>query len=136
MAVSELHIPATNNTPEILLIPNGFIRMDGRGLTGLNIEISEKILFWINEYLNDPQEITEIIVALEYLNSASAKILVAILREISKVKEKSCQLFVHWCYEDEDEDIRERGEFISQSLSIPIDFIRCKNIKHCCRSIC
>ena len=136
MQIRELHILSTNNTPGILLKPEGFVRIDGRGLTGYNEETSEQILNWIQEYLRNPAELTIIIIALEYVNSASAKTLVSILKEISRVVKHNKQFFVHWCYEDEDEDILERGEYISTALNIPIDFIRTQDIKNCFKSVC
>jgi len=136
MEISELYILPTKDTPGILLNPAGFIRIDGRGLTGHKSEISEQILNWIHEYLKSPAELTTVIVALEYLNSFSAKILVAILKEISLVVQHKKLYFIHWCYEEDDEDILERGEYISSTFNIPIDFIRTKDIKRCCKSIC
>lgn len=134
--MEEFKIKGTHNTPGIILKPEGYVRFDGRGLTGQSDEIYEQILKWITEYLSDPPEITTVIIALEYLNSFSAKILTSILKEISRVTQSEKQFFVHWCYEEDDEDIHERGEYISLTLDIPIDFIRTKNIKHCCKSIC
>ena len=134
--MDDLIISGTQNTPGIILKSEGYVRFDGRGLTGQSDEIFEQILRWITEYLKDPPEITTVIIALEYLNSFSAKILVSILKEICQVTQFEKQFFIHWCYEEDDEDILERGEYISSSLNIPIDFIRSKNIKHCCKSIC
>jgi len=136
LAINKFHILPTKDTPEIIFKPDGFIRIGGRGLMGPNVEISEQILVWIHKYLENPPEITTIIVAMEYLNSFSAKILVSILKEISFVIKQNKQYFIHWFYEEDDEDILERGEYISSTLNIPIDFIRTKSIKDCCKSIC
>jgi len=131
-----LIISGTQNTPGIILRPEGYVRFDGRGLAGQSEGIFEQILEWMTEYLKDPPEITTVIIALEYLNSFSAKILVSILKEVSCVTQSDKQFFVHWCYEEDDEDILERGEYIASILNIPIDFIRTGNIKSCCKSIC
>ena len=136
MKINQLNISSTKDTPEITLKPEGYIRFDGRGLMSHDNEIVEQIMAWIKEYLKNPPEITTIIVAMEYLNSFSSKILVSILQEISLVVQKNKLYFVHWCYEEDDDDILERGEYISETLNIPIDFIRSKNIKNCCKSIC
>jgi hypothetical protein len=136
MKIKELHILPINDSPEITLNPEGFIRIDGRGIIGHNYETSAQILNWIHEYLRNPPEITVVIIALEYINSLSTIILVSILKEITQVVQLNKQYFVHWCYEEEDEDIFERGEYISTTLNIPIDFIRTKDVKHCCKSIC
>jgi hypothetical protein len=136
MKIEELHILPKDGSPEVMLNPKGFIRIDGRGIIGHNYETSELVLNWIHEYLKNPAELTTVIVALEYINSLSTVILVSILKEISQVVQFNKQYFVHWCYEEEDEDILERGEYISTTLNIPIDFIRTKDVKHCCKSIC
>ena len=129
-----LKIPETKNTLGIVLNPEGYIRFDGRGLNTLDDKISIHIIDWLSEYLINPPEITTIIIALEYLNSLSSKMLILILKEVSKLLQLDKQFFVHWCYEEDDEDILERGEYISTSLNIPIDFIRVNNIKMCFRS--
>jgi hypothetical protein len=134
--MDELIIKGTQNTPGIILKPEGFIRFDGRGLSEQCDDLFEQVLEWMTGFLKDPPEITTVIIALEYLNSMSSKILVSILKEVCRLTDAGKQFFVHWCYEDGDEDILERGEFIASSLNIPIDFIRSKNIKYCCKSIC
>lgn len=136
MPLKELHILPTYDAPEVRLDPKGFIRIDGRGIIGHNYETSEQILSWIHEYLKNPVEITTVIIALEYINSLSTVILVSILKEIAKVVKQNKNCFIHWCYEEEDEDIYERGEYIALTLNVPIDFVRTKNVKHCCKSIC
>ena len=134
--MEELKIKGTQNTPGIILKPEGYIRFDGRGLSEQCDDLFEQVLKWMQEYLEDPPEITTVIIALEYLNSMSSKLLVSILKEICQLTERGKQFFVHWCFEEGDEDILERGEFIASSLNMPIDFIRSQNIKYCCKSIC
>ncbi len=133
--MKEEHIPQTERTPGITLKPGGLIRIDGRGFTELSFENSGKILTWISDYLKSPADITEVIISLEYLNSASAKTIFTILKEISKVTMAGKVFAVHWCYEEDDEDILERGQYISETLNISIDFIRTTDIDRCCRSI-
>jgi len=136
MPLEEINILPEQNTLGMLLKPEGFIRIEGRGLIGHNYETSHRILNWIHEYLKNPAEITIIIIALEYLNSTSAMILVSVIKEISKVINQNKQFFIHWCYEIDDEDILERGQYISETLNIPIDFIRTTEIKLCFKSMC
>jgi hypothetical protein len=78
---------------------------------------------WIDEYLSNPAEITYVIIAFEYLNSFSTTILVSILRKLSQVILQSEKLVVQWYYEEDDEDLVERGEYISSAFNIPITFI-------------
>jgi hypothetical protein len=83
---------------------------------------------WINEYVTNPVEITYVILAFEYLNSFSTTILVSMLRKISQVLMQSGKLVIQWYYEEDDEDILERGQYISSTFDIPIKFIVTNNI--------
>jgi hypothetical protein len=86
---------------------------------------------WIDEYLSNPAEITYVNIAFEYLNSFSTTILVSILRKLSQVILQSKKLVIQWYYEEDDEDILERGEYISSTFDIPIKFIIINNIASC-----
>ena len=128
MTLGELHILPTENTPEFLFRPDGMIRIKGRGLFQKKTEVIEQIITWIDEYLSNPAHETYVTIAFEYLNSFSTTILVSILRNLSKVILKSEQLVVQWYYEEDDEDILERGEYIESTFNIPIVFILTKHI--------
>jgi hypothetical protein len=128
MVAGKLHILPTGNTPEFLFNPDGIFKIKGRGLVTNNPEVIQSIMGWIDEYLKDPAEITYVIIALEYLNSLSTTMLVSILRKLFQVTMKSGKLDIQWYYEEDDEDIIERGEFISTTFRIPIKFKLINNI--------
>ncbi len=128
MGTGKVHILPTGNTPEFLLNPDGIIKIKGRALLSNKIEFNEQIMNWIDEYINDPAEITYVIIAFEYLNSFSTSMLVSILRKLSLVSLQSRKIVIEWYYEEDDEDILERGEYVSGSFNIPIKFIISNNI--------
>jgi hypothetical protein len=128
MKAGELHILPTDNTPDFLFNPEGTITIRGRGLFGNKTESTEQIMNWVDEYLSNPAEITYVIIAFEYLNSFSTTILVSILRKLSQVILQSKKLVIQWYYDEDDEDILERGEYISSTFDIPIKFILTNNI--------
>jgi hypothetical protein len=128
MTLGELHILPTENTPEFIFSPDGMMRIKGRGLFQNTTEAIEQIMRWIDNYLDNPAEKTYVIIAFEYLNSFSTTILVSILRKMSKVILHSEQLVVQWYYEEDDEDIIERGEYIASTFNIPIVFILTKSL--------
>jgi hypothetical protein len=127
MKQGEIHILPTNNTPEFIFNPDGIIKIKGRGLFGNKTEVSDQILVWIDSYIENPAETTYVIIAFEYLNSFSTALLVSILKKFSQVLLKSKKLVIRWFYEEDDEDILERGEYISSSFDIPIEFIMTNN---------
>ena len=105
-------------------MPEGTIKIRGRGLTVNKIDIPDEIIKWIEEYILDPHESTTIDICFEYLNSYSSTILVSIIKKISSVMLKGKKLIINWHYEDDDDDVYERGECISSSISIPFNFIQ------------
>ena len=78
---------------------------------------------WIDAYLLRPADLTEVNVALEYLNSFNTMILTSALKKISEVKALGKELVMRWYYEEDDEDMCERAKYISNTINIPIEFI-------------
>jgi hypothetical protein len=123
MLTGEIHILPTDNTPEFHFNSDGMFKIRGRGLYKNKTEDVEQVLNWITEYLENPVEVTYVIIAFEYLNSLSTVILVSMLRKLKEVILKSKKLVIHWYYEEDDEDMYERGEYISLTFDIPFTFI-------------
>ncbi len=128
MAKGKLHILPTGNTPEFILDPDGIIKIKGRGLVVNKTEISQDIMTWIDKYLSDPADMTTVIVAFEYLNSFSTAILATIFKKVIKVIYLGKKFVILWYYEEGDDDILERGEYISSAYNIPVEFIMTTNI--------
>jgi hypothetical protein len=129
MKIDAVHILPTNNTPEVLLSPDGIIKIRGRAIDESRAKYSEPILAWIDSYLQNPAKITEVTIALEYLNSYNSIILASILKKLSLVNQQSKNLVVKWYIEEDDDDLLERGEYTSSSLNIPIEFIPTDQIR-------
>jgi len=123
MVTDSLHILNTHNTPEVILSPDGTIKIKGRALAVNNSEVPKRIKNWIDAYRSNPAETTDITIALEYLNSFSATVLVSILRKISESVRLPKKLAVHWYYEKDDEDMLEMGKYISEVCDIPTEFV-------------
>ena len=131
MILDEVHILPTDSTPEVFLNPKGIIKIKGRGLIINKFEILDQIMNWINEYISNPADITNVIVAFEYLNSFSTSILVSILNKLSQINQQTKKLTIRWYFEDGDDDILERGEYISSAYNLPIDFFMTDDIAGC-----
>jgi len=131
MVISKLHILPTDNTPEVFLNPDGIIKIKGRGMVANKTNVPEEIINWLDAYLLNPAETTDVIIAFEYLNSYSTTILATTLKKISQVTQHNKKFVIHWYYEEEDDDILERGEYISETYDIPIEFIMIDDISGC-----
>ena len=122
--MNELRIAATKTSPEILLNPGGMIRIRGRSVHENALEFFKPVDDWVNDYINEPADVTSIDIHLDYINSANAKILTQLIQKISRVRLLNKKLIINWYYEEGDEDIHERGEYFSSALNIPFNFVK------------
>jgi len=129
--MDKAHILPTSKTPEFLLDPEGIIKVKGRAIDESRTGIPEQVMKWIDSYLLNPPESTEIIIALEFLNSFNSIVLTSTLRKIAQVSKQKKKLTIQWYYEEDDVDIFERGEYISSTINIPIEFIVANSIADC-----
>ena len=125
-----IHILPTNKTPEVLLDPKGLIKITGRAIDESQVKFSEETIAWIDDFLLHLPESTEVIIALEYLNSYNAVILAFILRKIAQIREQSKKLKIKWYIEEDDDDLVERGNYISSNFNIQIEFILTDHIRN------
>ena len=129
MSKEVLHIEPTNKTPEVTLNPKGFIKITGRAIDESRNKFSEEIISWLDNYLTSPANLTEVVIALEYLNSYNSIIMATILRQVAQVSQQAKKLSIKWYVDEDDDDLLERGKYISQTFNIPIDFIMTEDIK-------
>ena len=122
--MQETRILPTKNSPEIILNPDGFIKIRGRSIHENATEFFEPVNAWITEYIKDPAEVTCVDMILEYFNSASAKVFIQLLQKLTYVQLKHRKFIFNWYFEEGDEDILERGEYFSSILDVPFNFIK------------
>jgi len=122
--MKELRISATKNSPEIILNPEGTIKVIGRSIHENVIDFFKPVEEWVSEYIKNPADITSVDINLEYFNSASAKVFIHLLQKITYVQLKHKKFIFNWYYEEGDEDILERGEYFASILDVPFNFVR------------
>jgi hypothetical protein len=122
--MEELRIPRTKNTPEIILHPDGIVKIRGRSIHENAADFFIPVDEWITRYINNPSDVTTVDMSLEYFNSASAKIFVSLLQKITYVTLKHKKFVINWYYEEGDEDIFERGEYLASILDVRMNFVR------------
>lgn len=116
-------IQPTKSTPEISLNPNGMIRINGRSMIGNIIEFGRQLNDWIDKYIDSPADLTCVDFYLEYLNTNNLKFYISLLKKIETVKLKDKKFMINWYYEEGDEDIIEKGEYIASVMDVPFNFI-------------
>jgi hypothetical protein len=129
--MDKVHILPTNTTPEVMLDPRGIIKIKGRAIDERRTKSPEQITDWIDAYVLNPAGMTEVTVALEFLNSFNTLIITSLLRKIVQVIQHGKNITVRWYYEEDDVDLFERGEYISNTLDVPFEFIATDKIANC-----
>ena len=126
MSKNQQKISPTKNTPQIILDPKGTIKLTGRLIPENAEDFFKPIEEWINEYFKNPAEITSVEICIEYINSAGTKYLLDIIHKITHIhlKKNRKKFVINWFYNDEDEDMLEKGTFLSSDLDIPFNFIK------------
>lgn len=122
--MKELKIPPTKTSPEIILSPDGRVKIKGRSIHENAAEFYSPVEKWISEYIKNPADLTSVDMSLEYFNSASAKFFIHLLEKIKHVSLKNKKYVINWYYEEGDDDILERGEYFSSILDIPFNFFK------------
>lgn len=124
--MEELRYTATKNTPEVILNPEGKIKIRGRSIHENAVDFFAPVEEWISAYILSPANVTSVEMALDYFNSASAKVFISILQKVTYVTLKHKKFVINWYYEEGDEDILERGEYFASILDVPVNFIKVK----------
>ena len=131
MSLQEVHILPTKTTPEIFMLPKGIIKIRGRAIDESRDKAPEQVTDWIDTYVLNPPQYTEVIIALEFLNSFNTLVLTSLLKRVAQVKALGKKIVIHWYYEEDDVDIFERGEYIASTVNIPTEFIKTDDVSGC-----
>jgi hypothetical protein len=123
MLLNRKNIAPTENTPKVVLDPEGVIMIKGRSMIKNAAEFYKQIEEWIDIYVSNPPDMTRVEICLEYFNGVNSIIFISLLKKITKVKLKDKLVEINWYYEEDDDDILAQGENISTVLNIPVNLI-------------
>ncbi|MFN8241083.1 MAG: SiaC family regulatory phosphoprotein [Bacteroidales bacterium] len=101
---------------------NGDLILSGKSIPENAALIYEPLLKWVNEYVNNPRQTTNLRLNLEYFNTASSIWIAKIVKSLSRMKNHDHILFIHLYFELEEFDNMET-EDIKDALSPVIDII-------------
>jgi len=122
--LDEVRVLPTRSTPEVILVPDGIIKIRGRSIPEDALRFFKPIQEWINIYIENPADVTCVDILLEFLNGVSKKILVQLLQKITYVKLKHKKFIINWYYENGDDNSLQIGEDMAEVLDVPFNFIK------------
>lgn len=83
------------------------------------------IMDWFNDFskFKNPSEMNLIMeFFFKYLNSSSYKYLINILQKLIELQENGAKIHILWKYEDEDEDMKDRGLDLFEFTGLPLEY--------------
>ena len=121
--MDDFYLEATPKTPKLYFSKEtGEFEISGRSIPENSIEFYKPIINWLDNYVEEPNHRTLLVIKLEYFNTSSSKCLVEILRRLESLDDQSI-VRVKWCYEEEDEDMQESGEDFKEIIKVPIEMV-------------
>jgi hypothetical protein len=114
-----LNLDGAKNTPKVILDKDrGVFEISGQSLTDNAAEFYRSVLVWLKKYAADPNPSTEFVFKLEYINTASSKMILDVITSLEGIKDAK----VLWYFQEDDEDMEERGEELAQLVNVPFEF--------------
>lgn len=119
--MKDLFLEATEYTPKISFQKNGKLSLAGISIPENIISLNKVITEWVDEFLKTQPQNIEFTFDVEYLNTATTRIVMTLLKKIKTWCDgNSASLNIVWHYEDE--DVFELGEEFSEAINLKFNF--------------
>lgn len=121
--MENLFLKGTEETPEVVFDKGKQeFRVTGKSYMEDALTHYTKVITWLGEYSKNPNPITNFKFELEYVNTASSKIVFDILDELNKMHLSGAKIIVEWHYYEEDEDMLDLGKEFEEAYDVPFKF--------------
>lgn len=121
--MSDLHIAATDRTPEIeLSADKGIFSMRGESFPEDVAAFYGQVILAIDALASSIQGPLKVDVAMVYINSSSIKAMFRIFEGLENVRKRGHPLTITWHFQDDDDIMEELGEdFKDRFPELPIE---------------
>lgn len=120
--MNPLLIEETEDTPSVHLDKDKKIySIVGKSLPEDPAGFYEPIHLWFDNYLKNPNDSTDVVLELDYFNSASSKQIVELLMKLEPLATVKKVLIV-WRFHEDDELMELRGEELQSVLDVEFKF--------------
>ena len=118
-----LFLEGTEETPEIVFDKDKpEFRVTGKSYMEDAMAHYTNVINWLEEYSKNPNPTTNFKFELEYVNTASSKIVFDILDALDKMHLAGNKILVEWHYYEEDEDMLDLGKEYEEAYDVPFIF--------------
>ncbi len=128
--MQNIFINRTETTPEIKFdFQKGQFEINGVSYPEFAREFYEPVLEALNKYVENPSaKVTQMAFKFTYFNTGTNTLISGILAALEKLVSNGHQVRLQWYYEEDDEDMRELGEYFKTLTTLPLEFIACEEI--------
>ena len=121
--MENLYIKGSEETPEIVFDKDKpEFRVSGKSYMEDATAHYEQVINWLAAYRKGPNPSTIFKFELEYVNTASSKIVNDILDELENIFLEGHEVLVEWHYYEDDEDMLEMGQEYAEVYEVPFKF--------------
>jgi hypothetical protein len=119
-----ISIAGTPKTPTVQFDGgSGKVEIKGRSIPENSIEFYKPLVDWLEAYLSNPAELTEVNIQLEYFNTSSSKCILDVFKKLEAIYKSGNEVVINWYYEEDDEDMLEAGEDYQSIIKIPFKMV-------------
>lgn len=114
----------TPKTPSVNFdADKGIVEIEGRSIPENSVEFYKPLVDWLEQYKENAQSNTKVIIKLEYFNTSSSKCLLDVFKKLEAIHKAKNPVEIHWYYEEDDEDMLEAGEDYESIIRVPFKMI-------------
>ncbi len=123
--MNDLIINPTTKTPEVnLRYVDGVIELKGISIPEDSKKFYDKVVLWLDNYVENPQDETRVVIGLEYFNTSTSRILLNLFVRLNELhKSGKSNVSTKWLYEEGDVDMLEVGQDYQRLVELPIALI-------------
>ena len=122
--MEQLHIKATDKTPEIRLdFKSGELSISGRSVINDCPEFYKQLMDALELYCSNPATVTFAHIQLDYFGDKSSRSLLEVFKKLESIHLKKSDVYVNWYYSYEDKIMRETGEDYEFLVNIPFRLV-------------
>ncbi|MCC6369935.1 MAG: DUF1987 domain-containing protein [Bacteroidia bacterium] len=124
--MENLIIGKTSTTPQINLETSGSLLIKGVSTPGDVHTFFQPVFGWLEDYKYTKPSQINLVLDIDYLNTASSKVIVQLLVALNKIKLEGTSVNVTWRYDEGDEDMLELGKDLEFTSNTPIVYVDVK----------
>ncbi len=126
--MKSIYVKKTKKTPLISLdIDENIFQIKGPSFSEDILSVYEPVIKWMNENLPNIEKELTCEFYFTVLNSASHKKIFQILIILNGFMDHGKNIKVKWYYDEDDEDIMEMGEDLTELINLPFELIPVSN---------